>query len=55
MVYLPRNKNNEIDFVWQQKLADKVIRASRAKVDAQAKLNQAMKLVEDFIEETQNI
>lgn len=49
LVFLPRNKNGSIDTAWQRKLADKVTGASRAKQDAQAMLERAKKLVEDFV------
>lgn len=50
LAYLPRNKNGSIDLAWQQKLADKVVAGSRAKQEAQAKLNEAKQLVEKAIE-----
>jgi len=48
-VYLPRNKDGSIDLAWQQRLADKVVGASQAKQQAQAKLAEAKKLVEDAV------
>lgn len=49
LVYLPRNRDGSIDLAWQKKLADKVVGASQAKQQAQEKLAQAKKLVEDAI------
>lgn len=49
LIYLPRNRNGSIDLAWQKKLADKVVEASQAKQQAQEKLTQAKKLVEDAI------
>ena len=50
LIYLPRNRDGSIDLAWQKKLADKVIGASQAKQQAQEKLAQAKKLVEEAIE-----
>lgn len=50
LIYLPRNLDGSIDLTWQKKLADKVVGASQAKQQAQEKLAQAKKLVEDAIE-----
>lgn len=50
LIYLPRNRDGSIDLEWQKKLADKVLGASQAKIQAQEKLAQAKKLVEDAIE-----
>lgn len=49
LVFLPRNKDGSIDLAWQRKLSDKVTGASRAKQEARIKLNQAKKLVEDYV------
>ncbi len=49
LVFLPHNKDGSIDLAWQRKLANKVTSASRAKQEARFKLNQAKKLVEDYI------
>jgi type I restriction enzyme M protein len=48
-VFLPRNKNGSIDLAWQKKLADKVIGASTAKQEAQAKLAEAKGMVEKAV------
>jgi hypothetical protein len=48
-VFLPRNKDGSIDLVWQRKLADKVTGASRAMQEARIKLDQAKKLIEDYV------
>jgi type I restriction enzyme M protein len=45
-VFLPRNKNGSNDLAWQKKLAEKVVGASTAKQEAQAKLAEAKRLVE---------
>lgn len=50
LIYLPRNRDGSIDLAWQKKLADKVVGASQAKQQAQEKLAQAKKLVEDAVE-----
>lgn len=50
LIYLPRNCDGSIDLAWQKKLADKVVGASQAKQQAQEKLAQAKKLVEEAIE-----
>jgi restriction endonuclease S subunit len=49
LIYLPKNEKGAIDLVWQKELADKVIQASKAKVEAQAILESAKKAVEDSI------
>lgn len=49
LIYLPKNKSGEIDLEWQEKLANKVIAASAAKAEAQAKLEKAIQLVEEAI------
>lgn len=49
LIYLPKNKNGSIDLDWQKKLADKVISASKAKAEAQAKLEEAKMMVEKAI------
>lgn len=49
LIYLPKNKNGSIDIEWQKKLADKVISASKAKAEAQAKLEEAKRMVEEAI------
>jgi len=49
LIYLPRNQDGSVDLTWQRKLADKVVGASRAKQEAQEKLAQAKKLVENAI------
>lgn len=49
IVYLPTNKNGSIDLEWQEKLADKVIQASKAKAEARQLLEKAKQLVEDLI------
>lgn len=49
IIYLPLDKKGAIDLVWQKKLADKIIRANEAKVEAQAMLEKAKKIVEDLI------
>lgn len=49
LVFLPRNKNGSIDLAWQRKLADKVTSASRAKQEARIKLDQAKRLVENYV------
>lgn len=51
LIYLPRNSKGEIDLKWQEKLAKKVIDASRAKVEAQVMLEKAKRMVEDAIEQ----
>lgn len=49
LVFLPRDNKGNIDLAWQRKLADKVIGASTAKREAQAKLAEAKRLVEASI------
>lgn len=49
LIYLPKNKNGSIDLEWQNKLASKVISASMAKAEAQAKLEDAKRIVEEAI------
>jgi hypothetical protein len=49
LVYVPRNKSGEIDRAWQEKLAAKVEASTRAREQAQAKLADAKKLVEDTL------
>ena len=49
LVYVPRNKSGEIDLAWQEKLAAKVEAFTRAREQAQAKLAEAKKLVEDAL------
>jgi hypothetical protein len=49
LVYVPRNKSGEIDLAWQEKLADKVETATRARAQAKAKLAEAKTLVEDAL------
>ena len=51
-MFLPRDKKGSIDMAWQWKLADKVIGASTAKQEAQAKLSEAKpkRLVETAIQ-----
>lgn len=49
IIYLPIDKKGAIDLEWQKKLADKVIRASKAKNEAQAMLDKAKKIIEDSI------
>ncbi len=49
LIYLPRNRDGSIDLAWQKKLADKVVGASLAKQQAQEKLAQAKKMVEEAI------
>ena len=49
LVFIPKNKNGEIDTEWQKKLARKVIQATNAKSEAQAMLDKAKKIVEDSI------
>ncbi|MBF2026546.1 MAG: restriction endonuclease subunit S [Oscillatoriales cyanobacterium C42_A2020_001] len=51
LIYLPKNNKGEIDLKWQEKLAEKVIAASRAKVEAQAMLEKAKRMVEEAIEQ----
>jgi len=49
LIFLPRNKDGSIDIAGQKKLADKVVGASVAKKEAQVKLAQAKRLVEEAI------
>lgn len=49
LVYVPRNKSGEIDLAWQEKLAANVEASTRAREQAQAKLNEAKMLVEDAL------
>ncbi|MGD1151554.1 MAG: hypothetical protein ABR911_01570 [Syntrophales bacterium] len=50
LVFIPKNRNGQIDTEWQKKLADNVIRASKAKAEAQAIMERAKKAVEDSID-----
>jgi|GEM_PF-2410541 len=49
-VFLPQNKNGKVDLEWQNKLADKIIKAYEAKKEAKKKLKEAIELVEREIE-----
>ncbi len=49
LTFLPRDKKGFIDMAWQQKLADKVIGASNAKQEAQAKIVKAKRLIEEAL------
>lgn len=49
LIYLPKNKNGEIDLAWQEKLARKVIAANTAKIEARARVEEAKRLVEEAI------
>ena len=49
LIYLPRNKNGEIDIAWQHKLGNKAIFAGEALIEAKKKLKEAKKLVEKTI------
>lgn len=49
LVFLPRNKDGSIDIAWQKKLSQKVIAASTANHDAQAKLEEGKRLIEKAI------
>ncbi|MDO8496249.1 MAG: restriction endonuclease subunit S [bacterium] len=49
-VFIPRDKNGKPDLEWQKKLADKVISANKAKMEAKQKLEEAKQLVEKEIE-----
>lgn len=51
LIYLPKNDKGEIDLKWQKELAEKVISASRAKVEAQEMLEKAKQMVEEAIEQ----
>jgi hypothetical protein len=46
LIYLPRQKNGDVDLAWQKRLAAKVEAATAAKVAARAKLEEAKQLVE---------
>lgn len=48
-IYIPKSKNGSIDLDWQKKQADKVISVSNAKTEAQAKLEEAKRMVEEAI------
>ncbi|MDD5085550.1 MAG: hypothetical protein PHE61_05855 [Candidatus Omnitrophica bacterium] len=45
----PRTKAGKVDLAWQEKLADEILAAARAKVEARAKLEEAKRLVEESI------
>ncbi len=49
LVYIPQTKTGKVDLAWQEKLADKIKAAANAKVAAQAKLEEAKRLVEQAI------
>lgn len=49
LVYLPKTKAGKTDLAWQQRLADKVLAAARAKIEARTKLEEAKKLVESAV------
>lgn len=49
LIYLPKNDKGDIDLKWQEKLAEKVNSASRAKIEAQVNLEEAKQLVEEKI------
>ena len=50
-VFIPHDKNGKPDLEWQKKLADKVISANKAKMEAKQKLEEAKLLVEKEIEQ----
>ncbi len=50
LIYLPFDGNGNIDIRWQDKVVQKIVMASAAKTEAQAKLNEAKALVEFEIE-----
>jgi hypothetical protein len=49
-VFIPTCDNGKPDLKWQEKLAEKVISASRSKADARKKMNEAKALIEKEIE-----
>lgn len=49
LIFIPRNATGKPDLRWQKKLAEKVIRANSAKQEARAKLEQAKRMVEEFV------
>jgi len=50
MIFVPKTNNGQVDLAWQRMLADKVRTAARSKVQARAKLDEAIKLVEEAIQ-----
>jgi len=48
-VFVPQTKTGKVDLTWQEKLADKVLAAARAKIEACAKLEEAKRIVETSI------
>ena len=48
-IFVPRNTDGSIDLAWQQRLANGVLEASRAKERAREKLDEAKALIEAAI------
>jgi len=49
LVFIPQTKTGKIDLDWQDKLANKVLTAARAKAEARAKLDEAKRLIDEAI------